>query len=458
LSVVLGKIEHMFGSVLEADTLAGWQRSLASALDTDPGRDSGLGDAGRVEAIRALEELVCTATAAHALPTSELDTSQRAVQAAAGVPAARQGRGVAAQVGLVRRESHHRGQRHLALARVVTRELPHTWAAWRTGRITEWTATLIARETACLTREDRAAVDEIVAGDPARVEQLGIRQVVATCQAEAARLDVESVLTRRRRAEAERHVSLRPAPDTMTWLTALLPVKDGVAVLAALTKAADTARAGGDRRGKGQVMADTLVATVTRGGGGNNQGVGISLDLVMSDTALFGDSEEPAHLDGFGPVPAELARELITDACTRRERIWLRRLYTSPGTGELVAMDARSRCFPTSLARFIRLRDQVCRTPWCDAPIRHLDHDHAHHHGGPTSAVNGQGLCQACNHATQAPAWTARPSPSPSPSPGAGPGHQIETTTPTRHTYRTRPPAIATIRVVPIRIDYVLTC
>jgi hypothetical protein len=168
----------------------------------------------------------------------------------------------------------------------------------------------------------------------------------------------------------------------------------------------------------------------------------------MSDQTLFGDSEDPAHLDGFGPVPAELARELITDACTRRERIWLRRLYTSPGTGELVAMDARSRCFPPGLARFIRLRDRVCRTPWCDAPIRHLDHDHAHHHGGPTTAVNGQGLCQACNHATQAPAWHARPSPGPGPN--ASPGHQIETTTPTRHTYRTRPPAIATIRVVPI--------
>jgi hypothetical protein len=459
VSVGLGTIEHMFEAVLEADTLAGWQRSLASALDTSFDTevgDSGLGDAGRVEAIRALEELVCTATAAQALLAAELDTSQRGVQAAAGVPAARQGRGVAAQVGLARRESHHRGQRHLALARVVTRELPHTWAAWRTGRITEWTATLIARETACLTREDRAVVDEIVAGDPARVEQLGIRQVVATCQAEAARLDVESVVTRRRRAEADRHVSLRPAPDTMTWLTALLPVKDGVAVLAALTQAADTHRASGDRRGKGQVMADTLVATVTRGGGGNNQGVGISLDLVMSDQTLFGDSDEPAHLDGYGPVPAELARELITDACTRRERIWLRRLYTSPGTGELVAMDARTRCFPTSLARFIRLRDRVCRTPWCDAPIRHIDHAHDHHHGGPTTAVNGQGLCQACNHATQAPAWHARPSPSPSPR--AGPGHQIETTTPTRHTYRTRPPAIATIRVVPIRIDYVLTC
>ncbi len=135
----------------------------------------------------------------------------------------------------------------------------------------------------------------------------------------------------------------------------------------------------------------------------------------MSDQTLFGDSDDPAHLDGFGPIPAELARELITDACTRQEKIWLRRLYTSPGTGELVAMDARTRCFPTGLARFIRLRDQVCRTPWCDAPIRHIDHAHDHHHGGPTTAVNGQGLCEACNHATQAPAWHARPSPSPSP-------------------------------------------
>ena len=81
------------------------------------------------------------------------------------MPAAQQGRGVAAQVALARRESHHRGQRHLGLAKIVSTELPHTWAAWRAGRITEWKATLIARETACLTREDRAAVDAAVAAD-----------------------------------------------------------------------------------------------------------------------------------------------------------------------------------------------------------------------------------------------------------------------------------------------------
>ena len=55
----------------------------------------------------------------------------------------------------------------------------------------------------------------------------------------AARFDPAAVAERRRRAEADRHTSLRPAPDTMTWLGALLPVKDGVAVHKALLDEAD---------------------------------------------------------------------------------------------------------------------------------------------------------------------------------------------------------------------------
>ena len=459
LSAAVGRIEHMFETVLDADTLAGWQQSLARAFDNE----SGLDDAGRIDAIRALEELVCTATAAQAKLAADFDASQRAEQTSRGVPAARRGRGVAAQVGLARRESHHRGQRHLGLAKIITTELPHTWAAWRAGRITEWTATLIARETACLTREYRATVDQTVAGDPAKLETMGLREVVAACQAEAARLDVESVLKRRRRAEADRHVSLRPAPDSMTWLTALLPVKDGVAVLAALTRAAGTARAAGDPHSKGQVMADTLIDSVLGGTStststtSGSSGAGVSVDLVMSDQSLFGDgtaAEEPARLAGVGPIPAELARELVVGACTRGEKIWLRRLYAHPVTGELVTMDTHARLFRNSLARLIRLRDQTCRTPWCDAPIRHTDHPEPHTADGPTSGTNGQGLCEACNYAKQAPGWHATPTPTTSP-PG---GHQVETTTPTGHIHRTRPPCLATIREAPLRIDYVLSC
>jgi hypothetical protein len=82
---------------------------------------------------------------------------------------------------------------------------------------------------------------------------------------------------------------------------------------------------------------------------------------------------------------------------------WVRRLYTSPLTGQLVAMDSRRRCFDGQLRRFILTADRTCRTPWCDAPIRHIDHAERAADGGETSAGNAAGLCEACNYAREAP-------------------------------------------------------
>jgi Domain of unknown function (DUF222) len=424
--------------------------AVREALSAELGAPSRLDDAGRVDAIRALERLGCVVTAAQAHLSVELDASQRDAQAAEGIPPTRQGRGVSHQVALARRESPHRAQRHLGLGKAVIGELPATWKAWSGGHITEWKATLIARETACLTREQRLAVDRKVATNLEQLERMSVREVVATSQAEAARLDPAAVVARRRLAEGERRVTLRPAPDTMTWLTALLPVKDGVAAYAALARAADSARSAGDPRGRGQAMADALVGRVLAGDTTDAGSPRVSLNLVMTDVDLFGSEDEPAHLDGFGPIPGELARELVAGACARQERLWLRRLYRHPRTGELLATDARSRVFRGSLARFIRLRDQVCRTPWCDAPVRHVDHATGAEADGPTSIANAQGLCEACNYAKQAPGWHARPSPD-------ALEHEIETSLPTGHSYRTRPPpTAATIRRTAIRLDYIL--
>ncbi|HET7735097.1 MAG TPA: HNH endonuclease signature motif containing protein, partial [Nocardioidaceae bacterium] len=115
----------------------------------------------------------------------------------------------------------------------------------------------------------------------------------------------------------------------------------------------------------------------------------------------------------------------------------LRRLFTHPETGELVAMDARSRRYPNAIRELIELRDQTCRTPWCDAPIRHTDHATPAAQGGPTDTGNGQGTCERCNYDKQAPGWTARPTDA------SRPGrHAIQTTTPTGHTYVSRPPPL----------------
>ena len=97
-----------------------------------PQVDRDLSDAERIDQIRALEELVCAARAAQATLSVDFDASMRARAAEKGVSRERQGRGIAAQIAFARRESVHRGERHLALAKVL-REMPHTQAAFAAG-------------------------------------------------------------------------------------------------------------------------------------------------------------------------------------------------------------------------------------------------------------------------------------------------------------------------------------
>ena len=123
--------------------------------------------------------------------------------------------------------------------------MPHTLTALETGQLNEWRATLLARETACLTPADRAAVDDELAPDTGTLDGAGDRALIAAARAAAYRRDPRSLTQRAAHAATDRHVSFRPAPDTMCTLTALLPVSAGVAVQAALTRAADTLRTAG---------------------------------------------------------------------------------------------------------------------------------------------------------------------------------------------------------------------
>ena len=429
-----------------------------------------LGDAGAalIDEIRDLEDLKSALSARQARLTVAFDLR----------PAPRTGRG-----GRSRRPARRRGRgadrarparvpgaaagRLLGLAKALVTEMPHTLAALETGQLNEWRATLIVRETACLPAADRAAVDEELAADTGTFDGAGDRTIIAAARAAAYRRDPRSVTERASHAATERHVSLRPAPDTMCYLTALLPVAEGVAVYAALTRHADTARAAGDPRTRGQLMADALVERTTGTPGGIS---GIEIQLVMTDRTLLQGDSEPARLPGYGIVPAGWARDLIhrgpkpvaaparpgtrdrrrnyrhqvpVRPARRRPALqtWLRRLYTAPGTGDLVAMDSRARLFPPGLRRFLQARDDTCRTPYCDAPIRHLDHILPWPNGGPTTAANGAGLCEACNHTKETPGWTSRPT-RPGHLSGPAQRHTLEVTTPTGHTYHSTAPPL----------------
>lgn len=389
-------------------------------------------EAALVAHIAGLETLKAQAAAAQAHATAQLVRMRHAAEAARGVPAARRGKGLAAEVALARRDAPVRGGRHIGLATALVEEMPYTLAALEVGALSEWRATLIVRESACLSVQDRRRLDAELCGDVSRLEGWGDGRVAAEAKTIAQRLDARAVAERAARAPEERCVTIRPAPDTMTYVTVLLPMAQGVSVYATLKQEADAC---GDGRTRGQVMADVLYERVT--GRPAETPCPVSVNLVLTDTTLLGEGNEPARAQGYGPIPAAVARHLIKTAATDAGAgASLRRLYRHPASGALVAMESRARMFPKGLAAFIALRDNTCRTPYCDAPIRHTDHVQRAASDGVTSAANGQGLCEACNYTKEAHGWHVTATL------GGDGTHTCHITTPTGHRHRSKAPPL----------------
>ncbi|QIM20601.1 DUF222 domain-containing protein [Phycicoccus sp. HDW14] len=392
-----------------------------------------LTDGERVDLIAELERLKGAAAAAQARAT---DAFRRSREAAAPQDAARS---VGSQVALARRESPTLGDRFVGLSRALVHELPATMAALTDGTVGERHAVEVARETATLTRQDRTEVDRRLA--PV-IGRLSPKAAGRAARRVATELDAASVLRRMEAAVASRRVTVRPAPDGMAYLTVLGPLRDIVGAYAALQARARTVVGGqcpdepADGRGAGAVMADT--ATRLMAGLAPGQVQPVEVQLVISDRALLGTGNPsssvftPARIPGHGPVPAPIARAWVRGA--DNASVWLRRLYTSPDGRDLVAMDSRRRLFTGLLRRMLVLRDDVCTTPWCDAPIVHADHTHPAHDGGATTYDNGSGTCARCNHVKETPDWSVavvRDSP-----------REIEIHTPTGHTYRSLAPPL----------------
>lgn len=171
-------------------------------------------EAALLARIAAQERAKSAAAADQARAAAALDALRRSNDAAAGVPAAQRGRGVAGEIALARRDSPARGGRHLGFAKALVHEMPHTLAALECGRLSDWRATLIVRESACLDVDDRRALDAELCGDGSSLDGMGDARITAAARAIAYRLNAQAVVDRAAKAESERTVTIRPAPDT----------------------------------------------------------------------------------------------------------------------------------------------------------------------------------------------------------------------------------------------------
>ncbi|MEO6956835.1 MAG: DUF222 domain-containing protein [Antricoccus sp.] len=382
-----------------------------------------------IEQISALENLR-SATAA------ELAVAFRDRQIASdtrpGSSARRAHRSAVAQIALARRISPHQQAREQAFADLLVEDLPVTMNCLRRGKITEWAAKQVARELIVLDTSDRRRIDsdlsEVLPGCSAREAGAAAkRRVVA--------LDAHAMVARMRRAVGSRRVSVRPAPDGMAYFTVLTGLKDAVSMYAALnSEALSFAREADDVRSHAQVMADQAFTRIT--GLADSTLVPIEIQLVMSDCTLIGNDSQAARL-GNNVIPAPIARHLASVGADDDVMAWVRRLYADPVSGSLDDVDRTARRFSGKLRRFITLRHQICRTPYCEAPIRDIDHAIAWSKHGATDQHNGNGRCQGCNLSKESPGWSTTTEPARPGSP-----HRTIITTPTGHSYASNAPPV----------------
>lgn len=463
-----------------SDELVALLARLGRLADADTTPADVVSDAERIDRIGLMERVRAALSAAQHTEMVAFARSQAAAQIAdERIDPARVGRGIADQVAMACHISPSAGSRRLEVARVLWAEMPRVRMLLAAGRLSEELAARIVSETSHLGSERRRLVDEQLAGDG--LEEMGSKKAIAAVRRRAYEADRVGYTARGRKAREDRRVTLRPAPDTMSWLTLLLPVEQGAACYAALSSHADTHVGHDDEeRTRGQVMADTAVERLT--GQARAEDVNVEVNLVLPWDALDPEPDVPAprasteptapdpdpdprsdpdpdlrsdpdpgrpggpaagdaasasvsgtpELVGYGPVPMGIVRDILASTAGRR---WWRRLFTAPAGGALIGGDPRRRRFDGFLAHLLGLRDHgTCRDPYCDAPIRHLDHIRPARAGGPTSLANGRGVCARGNYVREMPGWRVtvahdglhdRP-------------HTVRTTTPTGHTYTSR--------------------
>jgi hypothetical protein len=338
------------------------------------------------------------------------------------------------EVGLALRMSRLTAKSALLEAARLETVLPATMEAFTRGRIDGYRAKIIHDSTLCLSDEHARAVEALVV--PGAGEQT-YAQLRAAVRAAIMRVDPDGANERLRKARDKRLVETYADEDGMAALRTLLPATEVEAIWQMLTRLAHSLDGPDDDRTLDQRRAD-LVSGLLRGeisltdlgtrdeenAAAPRPGGGTLVQVVVGIDTLNGTSEQPGHLVGYGPIPADLAREAAADG------VW-RRLVTDPLSGILLDHGRDTYRPPKGLADFVRARDQVCRKPICRrrAIDAELDHRIRWADGGETSAANLAGFCKHDHVLKEQPGWQVL----------ADPDGTLTWVTPTGHRYRSTP-------------------
>ncbi|HVS67653.1 MAG TPA: hypothetical protein VHE56_03810 [Mycobacteriales bacterium] len=290
----------------------------------------------------------------------------------------------------------------LGLTDQVARALGSAWSALERGELTLSHVKALGRAVERFPVSVAQLVDEALV--PLAIERrwtpAELRRAARRAAIDA---DPDGAADRAERAKAESDVLLYPRDDDMAGLDAHGDAATMQRVMDVINRDAEQLRRDGDRRPIG-VRRITALANAVLGKAAADRPTVQTMVTVDLSTYL-GLTNRPGELSGYGPITAELARQLSQDA-------ELVRLITDPIEGTVVDVGRRS-YRPTRLVRrIVEALHPVCAFAGCNRRAVSCDKDHRQdwREGGHTSTCNLQPLCRRHHNLKSAcGAWTSTP-------------------------------------------------
>ena len=338
--------------------------------------------------------------------------------------------------------------------------------ALEAGRISYRHAEVVLESTTALDAPDVLVLEAVLVERALATTVSGLRRFA---RRERERTHPRPLLDRHREQVVERRVETEPARDGMMWLHQYLPATQALAIYNRLTDTAASLQGPHEPRTLAQLRADvfsallldddasatatnhpaeprgvlpssrlassprpttapsSLDATETdeptssddlpddsdalASPGPSLRGIRPTVAITVPVMTLLGHDNTPGHLEGYGPIDPDTARDLASRAPS------FTRLLTHPETGTILSVGRNRYTVPADLKNLLRLRDETCRFPGCQRRAARCDIDHITDwaHGGHTTHTNLIHLCRHHHRIKHHTPWTVTTTPPPDP-------------------------------------------
>lgn len=323
-------------------------------------------------------------------------------------------------------------------SRCLVNDLPDTLTALAEGAISFRHVQILVEQVSIL---DPASLTMLEQKVLERGKQQTPPQFERSVRRASEKLNLESMAERQAEAVEQRTTYIEPMRDGMGRFCIEAPMVQLVAMDNRVTEIAKSQQVEGDLRTLTQLKTDVVTdllldvdgqADTTAGSGegpvARFRSIRPTVLVTVPALSLLKRGDEPATLEGYGPIDPQTARELAGNAKS------FIRLLTHPETGVVLSMGRKRYRCTADMRIWLRVRDGTCRFPGCSRPAVRCELDHNQEwatENGQTAHINLAHLCPGHHALKGNTAWKVVQNPD-----GSG---ELIWTSPTGHIFRTEP-------------------